>query len=150
MGSTGEELSARDVDQLRILSICHYVLGGLTTLCGFFPVVHLSIGIAAVTGELDDGSGRGPPPAFGWMFIGVAFGMMLVLWTTAALMFVAGKALRDRRRRVFCIVTAGLACLMLQPLGTVLGVFTILVLVRPSVRAAFEQNAPVRSGPIAF
>ena len=42
-----------------------------------------------------------------------------------------------------CIVMAALACLSM-PFGTVLGVFTIIVLARPSVQALFSRPvAPV-------
>jgi hypothetical protein len=40
---------------------------------------------------------------------------------------------------MFCLVTAGLACLF-QPVGLVLGVFTFLVLLRPSVKILFERE----------
>jgi hypothetical protein len=36
---------------------------------------------------------------------------------------------------------AAIACLFM-PLGTILGVFTIIVLIRPNVKALFEQSAP--------
>jgi hypothetical protein len=36
---------------------------------------------------------------------------------------------------------AGVACLFM-PFGTVLGIFTIIVLVRPQVKALFDTMAP--------
>jgi hypothetical protein len=55
----------------------------------------------------------------------------------AALMVVAGRFLAGRRRRDFCIVIAALAC-AITPFGTVLGVFTLVVPMRPSVQAMLE------------
>jgi len=43
---------------------------------------------------------------------------------------------------MFCLIVAGIICIFM-PLGTILGVFTIIVLVRPSVKAMFEGQAPV-------
>jgi hypothetical protein len=77
------------------------------------------------------------PELFGWIFIVVAAAMMLFYWALAVLLFVAAGRLRERRGHTFCLVVAGLSCLF-QPLGMVLGVFTFIVLLRPSVREAFE------------
>ncbi len=41
------------------------------------------------------------------------------------------------RRRLFCLVVAGVECAFM-PFGTVLGVFTIAVLMRESVKELFE------------
>lgn len=56
------------------------------------------------------------------------------------------------RRRTSCVVTAVVGCVFFQPIGLVLGVLTILVLMRPSVVAAFERNAPgaAAPGPVRF
>jgi len=43
---------------------------------------------------------------------------------------------------MFCLIVAGIICIFM-PLGTILGVFTIIVLVRPSVKAMFEGQATV-------
>jgi hypothetical protein len=64
------------------------------------------------------------------MVAGVSFAVCLVQ---------AGRALMQRRRYTFCLVIGGLSCI-LMPFGTVLGVFTILVLVRPSVRELFGAS----------
>jgi hypothetical protein len=40
---------------------------------------------------------------------------------------------------MFCLVMAGIQCIFM-PFGTVLGVFTIIVLMRNSVKEAFTAN----------
>jgi len=62
---------------------------------------------------------------------------MLFLLTMCILTAVAGKNLSNHRRRIFCLVITCMNCINV-PLGTVLGVFTIIVLVRPSVKDLFE------------
>ena len=47
----------------------------------------------------------------------------------------------QRRNRSFCFVVACLSCFNV-PLGTILGIFTILVLNRPSVQAGFDRLTP--------
>ena len=51
----------------------------------------------------------------------------------------SGFFLRQRRRRTFSLVMAGINC-MNMPLGTVLGVFTVIVLLRESVRQAYAAR----------
>ena len=59
-------------------------------------------------------------------------------WTAAVLLAWSGRCLAQRRRYIFCMVMAAIACLFV-PLGTVLGVFTIVVLAKPEVKATFDQ-----------
>ncbi|MCF5930821.1 hypothetical protein L2216_27445, partial [Xanthomonas perforans] len=44
--------SAEDLQQLKLLSIFHYVLAGITGLFSLFPLIHLFMGLAIVTGHL--------------------------------------------------------------------------------------------------
>jgi hypothetical protein len=48
--------------------------------------------------------------------------------------------LRKRRHRTLSFVMACLTCINI-PLGTALGVFTLVVLSRPSVKALYDQVA---------
>ena len=50
----------------------------------------------------------------------------------------SGLFLRARKYRTFSLVVAGINCLHV-PIGTVLGVFTIIVLIRDSVRRLYEE-----------
>jgi hypothetical protein len=84
---------------------------------------------------------NGPPPAlFGWFFMIFAGTWMVLAWSLAVCLVVAGRSLAQRKRYLFCLVTAGVTAAMCMPFGTVLGVFTIIVLVRPAVKAAFEAD----------
>ena len=49
---------------------------------------------------------------------------------------IAGRRLAGHRSYTFCLVIAGIECAF-SPFGTVLGVFTIVVLIRPSVKERF-------------
>jgi hypothetical protein len=142
-------LTRTDRDHLRTLAICHYALGGLCFVFGCFPMIHLAIGIAIVTEAIPVQQGNGAPfPAelFGWFFIGVAALMIAFHWALAAALIVSGRSIDQRKRHALCLVVAGVACLF-QPIGLVLGIFTFIVLSRPSVRAAFE---PLREEPPEF
>jgi hypothetical protein len=144
-------MTRADRDHLHTLAICHYVVGGMCALFGTIPVVHLVVGILIING----GGGQQqqgpnpmpiPPELFGWIFICIAAAMIVFYWSLALALVVAGRCLNLRKWRPFCLVTAGFACLF-QPIGTALGIFTFIVLLRPSVREAFE---PVREEPSEF
>jgi hypothetical protein len=129
-----------DLEHLRLLEIGHYVVAGLAGLFSLFPVIHLVLGIAAVTGHLDNGHGGNQFPAIvGWFFIAFAIIWILCGLTFTICLLLAGRFLAQRRRYMYCLVMACVAC-MFSPFGTILGVFSILVLVRPSVKQLFGRG----------
>ena len=94
--------------------------------------------------EIVAGLGLLAPLMFAWRPAPRAGLFIVCGWTLAVLMIVAGRFLAKRQHRTFCIVVAAMACLFM-PFGTILGVFTIVVLMRESVQALFEggkQAAP--------
>jgi hypothetical protein len=129
-----------DERYLRLLSIFHYIVGGLIALCSTLPVFHFAIGIGLVTGGFPAAGSGGPPPpaAMGWMFVIVAGAMIVFGWSVAIGLMIAGQFLSKRRHYVYCLVMAGLAC-MFQPFGVMLGVFTFIVLLRPGVKELFGR-----------
>jgi hypothetical protein len=87
-----------------------------------------------------------PPPALGWIFIVVASILILLGWTMAICITLAGRKLALRKARIYCIVVAGIECMMM-PLGTILGVFTLILLTKDSVKQIFEPS-PVTPPPL--
>ncbi|WP_282276781.1 hypothetical protein [Stenotrophomonas sp. PS02297] len=134
-------LTDEDASQLRLLSIFHYVVAAITGLFSLFPVLHLAMGLAMVTGKLpmDQGTSGAQaldPQLFGWFFVAFAGAFIVCGLTLAGFMAYAGRCLGRRRRHTLCLVVAAISCMMM-PFGTVLGVFTLIVLMRPAVKAAF-------------
>jgi hypothetical protein len=128
-----------DEQHLRLLSIFHYVVAGILTLVGCLPFLHLAHGIAMVS-DAFPGDGRGGETlAFiGWMLVAVAALEILCAWTLAVCILAAGLKLVNRTGYLFCLIIAGIECIFM-PLGTVLGVFTIVVLLRPGVKELFGR-----------
>ncbi len=125
-----------DLEHLRLLSIFYYLMAALAALFSLIPVFHLLFGLAMATRWMDFGAD--PPPAFvGWLISCIA-GVFVVLGLAYAVcLALTGRFLAQHRNWVFCMVVAGISCTFM-PVGTVLGVFTMIVLNRPSVRALFE------------
>jgi hypothetical protein len=132
---------AQDEEHLRILSILYYVLGGLQLLAGLVPLIWVVIGIALVAAGASDASGGAPPAVMGFFFIVIAGGISLLILALAACKFFTGYSLGQRKNYMFCFVIACLTC-MWMPLGTLLGVFTIVVLMRPGVKEMFGVAEP--------
>lgn len=127
-----------EIKHLELLSIFHYVVGGVLALfsCMFF--LHVFMGIAMLTGSFfGETSGEIPPPFMGWMFVIMGSVFILMGWTMAICIIIAGKKLKARKSRLYCMVIAGIEC-MFTPFGTVLGVFTLIELNKESTRALFE------------
>jgi hypothetical protein len=58
--------------------------------------------------------------------------------SSGVLNLISGLCLRARKGRTFSLVVAGINCLHI-PLGTVLGIFTIVILSRESVREVYDS-----------
>jgi hypothetical protein len=128
--------SSQDQQHLDLLGVFHYVVAALMALFSLFPLIHLALGVAMVTGKLEP---TDPGAAImGWFFIVFAAAFILCGLTMAALTALAGRYLRQRRRYTFCLVIAAIECLFM-PFGTVLGVFTLIVLARNGVRDGFSR-----------
>ena len=132
----------QDEQHLDLLAIFHYVVGGLTAVFSCMFLFHVGMGIAMLNGAFD---GKNPPPKFfAWLFILVGSVFIVAGWTLAAFMIAAGRRLKRRASHTFCLVVAGLECL-LMPFGTVLGVFTLVVLMKEPVKQLFTGQT-VRAG----
>jgi hypothetical protein len=136
-----------DVQHLRYLTIGHYIGAAITALFACFPLIHLSIGLIFLI-KPPEAQGGEPFPAqlFGLMFALIGGALVLCGWAFAALIFIAGRSLAARKRHTFCVVVAALCCAFF-PFGTALGVFTILVLTRPTVKAIFQQQSALGAPP---
>ena len=133
----------RDLEHLRLLGIFHYVLAGITGLFSLMPLMHVVMGLLMVYA---DGFGPSPPPAFfGWIFVFMGTIAILLGVTLTILLILAAGFLRKTRRRMFCFVIAAVSCAYV-PLGTILGIFTIIVLSRESVRRLFERQSQAAGG----
>lgn len=137
----------QDLEHLRLLSIFHYIVAALAALFACFPVIHLAIGIMMVFFPDTMGAADELPPAlFGWIFIVIGGGLILTGLTLAVFIAITGRFLGRCHRHLFCTVVAAIECLFI-PFGTVLGVFTLVVLMRPSVRELFGETPPAAPEP---
>src|SRR4051794_30081736 len=98
----------------------HYVMAGVSLLFSLLPLLYALIGFAIV-------AQGGPGQEVGWFFLVIFGSIALVLIVAAILSGIGGIFLHRRKARAFCFMVAIVLCIVV-PLGTVLGIFTILVL----------------------
>jgi hypothetical protein len=130
-----------DVQHLKLLSIFHYIVAGLTAAFSSMFLIHAGLGLTMLMrpGSFD-GKNR-PDPFAGWLFFAMGCAAVAFGWTLAAGIGLGGRFLAKRKHHTFCLVMAGIEAGMCSPFGTVLGVFTIIVLLRPSVKELFNPSA---------
>lgn len=135
-----------DANHLRMLSIGYYVYTGLTALFSGLTLIYMAIGGAIMTGKIPMGpksSSAGTPhpdQMLGGMFFGIGLLGTIMILAMAVLSFLTARWISARKHPVFCMVVAGLSCLNM-PLGTLIGVFTFIVLMRPSVQDLFRAGS---------
>jgi hypothetical protein len=136
--------AALDADHLRLLEIGFYISGGLSVLrfVWFLLIaVFISVGgFAAAFANTHATPQNGPPPAAVFGIMAAIFGAILLLMLIfGVLEFYAAVCLKNRRHPVLIQIVAAIYCLSI-PWGTALGVFTFVVLNRPSVKPLFEKS----------
>jgi hypothetical protein len=142
-----------DEEHLRLLSIGYWVAGGMAAFFSLFGLFYIVVGgVVAVSIAKVPAASVQPnqqPAAFmGWIFLAVGLAIFLAAAALAAMRFWTAVSLKRRKSRAFCLVVAGLNCLEF-PYGTALGVFTFMVLGRPSVMQLFGVRLAAPSTPQA-
>jgi hypothetical protein len=138
-----------DAEHLRLLSIFHWILAGVVGVVALVPCFYALFGMVLLgTGASQRSTDAAPAVFVGGCFVAIGLLGGLMLAVLSGLLATTGKFIAERRRYTFCQVTACVECLF-QPLGTVLGIFTLVVLTRESVRAAFGQPSGSSAPPPA-
>jgi len=132
-----------DAEHLKLLSIFHFVGAGLAVLALLFLALHFTVMNTVFGNPKMWQDPKNAPPFSPTEFMGImrVFYLVGAAWlvTSGVLNVLAGLYLRARKHRTFTLVVAALNCLHM-PLGTTLGVFTIIVLLRESVRELYPDS----------
>jgi hypothetical protein len=132
-----------DEEHLRLLSLGYMVSASIGAFFAFIGLIYVLFGIVmsiAIAHAPASAKASAPPPALlGWFLAG--FGMVFVLGGVGVgfLRFWAARCVKKRKSRTFCMVIAAIGCLEF-PYGTALGVLSLIVLGRESVKRQFTAN----------
>jgi hypothetical protein len=145
-----------DEEHLRLLAIGYYISAGFTALYSFIGLFYAAMGgmvgfsSKPSSGTEADASAEAVGHVVGAVIVAIGVGLFLFLIALAVAKFLTARFLTQRKSRTFCFVVGIVTCLGI-PYGTVLGVFTILVLERPSVRRLFDPaKFPPPPAPPSF
>lgn len=122
---TQKAQSQTDVEHLNVLKIGYYANAVLAALFSCIFVLNIVMGFMI------------PTSGIGWLCSVIGLVSLLTGWAYAALNFYIAGCLEQRKRRSLILLTAGINCCNF-PLGVLLGVFTFIVMSRPTVRLVFE------------
>jgi len=129
-------------NHLKILGIFYYIMGGLLCLLALIPCIQIFLGIFIVSNQ------NTAPALIGIIYLAIGLAAFLLILSIAIATIYTGRCLRQRKYYIFCIVMAGLCCCWF-PLGTVLGVFSVIVLSKPEVKPEFEKKVEPPPQPAA-
>ncbi|MFL7794659.1 MAG: hypothetical protein AB8I69_21120 [Anaerolineae bacterium] len=142
----------QDEQYLKILAIFHFVVAGMSALSACIPIIHFVAGLGMLVTSLSVGISEGVFSEavllglMGLVFALIAGIVILCGWAFAVCVALAGLFLLKKKRHMFCVVMGGVEC-MFMPFGTVLGVFTVIMLMRPAVKAMFGISEAIEESP---
>jgi len=128
-------------EHLNLLSIFFFIMGGLSLLGAFVLLIYSVVFGAIMSNDHIRQSMNNSGEDVGMIFniLTGVFGLLfLLLLAVGVLQIVSGFKLRKRTHRILSMVM-GIVVLPSFPIGTALGVFTIIVLSRPSVIEMYRK-----------
>lgn len=137
-----------DEEHLKLLSLGYLISAGISAFFSLFGLMYVFMGamFGAIARMPASQNNQPPPPFVGWLLAGFGAAFVVVFLVLALLKFKVARSIKRRQSRTFCLVIAAISCLGV-PYGTVLGVFTFMVLGRDAIIRRFEPQ-PV-SAPVA-
>ncbi|MDP0495747.1 MAG: hypothetical protein Q7Q73_06015 [Verrucomicrobiota bacterium JB024] len=128
-----------DDSHLNMLATAHKVIGIVGMVFACVPLIHVTIGILVLTGALNHSGHAQAPALAGLMFVLIGGLIFLVGQALAVCTLRSGRFLRERRNYTFSFVIGCILCTVF-PIGTALGIFTLIVLSRPSVKQLYGRT----------
>jgi hypothetical protein len=130
-----------DLEHIKLLSIFHYIIGGIMLLFSLMPLIHLSLGLQFIFSPdtFTSNAGDQPPEFAGWLFAMVGGVLFILGVSISTCIIISGRLLSRKIKYTFSFVVACIECIFI-PFGTVLGVFTIIVLSRESVKTLYKRT----------
>jgi len=130
-----------DLDHIKLLAIFHFIGACL----GFIGVAFIALHYVMMQVMISDPgfwsqAPQATPPAeffeiFKWFYALMGFWFLVRI----VLNIISGICMLKQKARFFSLIVAGINCIHV-PIGTTLGVFTIIVLVRDSVVDIYDRK----------
>lgn len=135
-----ESGTVSDNDAVRTLSWLYYVYAAFEAIVGlicFVMLLQASAALSRATSRVPVERGLPRMPNLSGVFDSMLIYVTLVVVIGVIVHILCGWYLRRRIKYVFCVAVAVVTCLSF-PVGTLLGASSLLVLMRPGVKASFS------------
>ncbi|MBV8173281.1 MAG: hypothetical protein JO077_17395 [Verrucomicrobia bacterium] len=143
----------KDVEHLKLLGIFHYIWGGLSLVGALFIGAYfLVIGFVLMNNPSSSASSEdsGSASVAGGILIGVGVVLFLIFIVYGVLTLMAGGKYRKHQGGYWFCFTLAIVTLILGGIpGIVLGIFSLVVLGRESVKALFRGQSLPGVGAVA-
>jgi hypothetical protein len=134
---------------LKILSICYYIQAGIVGVYSLFILSYAAfVGtlLETVLRHSPQASGQELPPWLGSLLATIFVVVFCLSISWAACLVLSGRWLIHYKHRLFCQIIAGINCAGV-PYGTILGIFTFVVLGRSEAKRLFGSAQPAWAPP---
>jgi ABC-type phosphate transport system permease subunit len=144
----------KDLEHLKLLGIFHYIWGALSLLGGiviggYFLVIGIILMNNPPTSTSSEDSGTASMAGGILIGVGVVLFLIVVVYGTLTLM-AGGKYRKHQGGYWFCLILAIVTLVIGGIPGIVLGIFSLIVLSRDSVKALFRgQSLPGTGSMVA-
>lgn len=130
-------------DYVGLLPLFYWIIGAINAIVALYGFFYIGMAVLFANVPWDEpgyaGTGSASPALVIGVFAGTGVAFILGFGLMAALQVLTGFSIRDRVRLSFCRVVAGGTCLLL-PLGTLLGVLTLIALRDPALVGQFTDQ----------
>ncbi len=134
---SSEEIS--DISHLEMLSVFYWILGGLGLFASFFIFIYgVIFGAIFYNDFMREIIGTVGPNIMDMIAV-IYLSIFLMVFSLSILQIIQGFKLMNRRHRGFSIFVACFS-LFAFPLGTILGIFTLIALSRPTVKELYFKE----------
>ncbi len=131
-----------DIRYLNLLAVFQMIVAGIVGLLSCLPLINLFIGVPmleAVPYALSQGEFFSQSILVPLMFILLPSGMSVIGWMLAVAIALNGYYLKNHKWLNYCMIVSGIETIFM-PFGTVLGVFTIILLTKPNIKNLFDEE----------
>jgi hypothetical protein len=131
-----------DIRYLDLIALFHVIVGLVVGLFSCLPLVNLSMGLSMLSDipkMIVQDVTFSPFALLPIMFTLLPILIVVLGWMFAIAISLNGFYIKNRQWHTYCVVIGGVETIFM-PFGTVLGVFTIILLTKPNIKKLFDLN----------
>lgn len=134
-----------DVRYLNLIAVFHIIVGFVAGIFSCLPLINLSMGLSMLSDipkMIVQDVAFSPLAVVPIMFTLLPILIVVIGWMFAIAVSLNGYYIKNRLWHTYCLVVGGVETIFM-PFGTILGVFTIILLTKPNIKKLFDQDGEV-------